>query len=72
MQTGGDGCICFFKYDKDVQKVEFVGMKQVKELSTIQSVLPISICTEDLGNYAIGFTSTDFIMWDLTNETKVL
>nr|CAD1829707.1 unnamed protein product [Ananas comosus var. bracteatus] len=70
--TGGDGCICFFKYDKDVQKVEFVGMKQVKELSTIQSVLPISICTEDLGNYAIGFTSTDFIMWDLSNETKIV
>lgn len=55
--------------------LEFIGMKQVKELSTIQSVVtkPTTFF-EDLaeGNYAIGFTSADFIMWDLRNETKVL
>lgn len=48
-------------------------MKQVKELSTVQSVVTKLNC-EDLvlGSYTIGFTSVDFIMWDLTNETKAL
>lgn len=72
LQTGADGCICYFKYDKIHHKVEFLGMKQVKEISMIQSVFSSSN-SEDmvLGNYAVGFTSVDFIMWDLTNETKV-
>lgn len=49
-------------------------MKQVKELSTIQS-LPANSTSEDkltLGNYAVGFMSADFIIWNLTNESKVL
>ncbi|KAG1326107.1 WD repeat-containing protein 6 [Cocos nucifera] len=71
--TGGDGCICNFKYDKNLQELEFIGMKQVKELSIVQSVVTKSNC-EDLvpGSYTIGFTSVDFIMWDLTNETKTI
>ncbi|XP_065001018.1 uncharacterized protein LOC135634570 isoform X1 [Musa acuminata AAA Group] len=71
--TGADGCICYFKYDKIHHKVEFLGMKQVKEISMIQSVFSSSN-SEDmvLGNYAVGFTSVDFIMWDLTNETKTI
>ncbi|KAI0504458.1 hypothetical protein KFK09_015410 [Dendrobium nobile] len=72
--TGGDGCICYFKYDKNYQILEFVGMKQVKELSTIQSVhtSSISVIESQMGKYAIGFTSADFIMWNLANETKML
>lgn len=55
-----------------MQELEFVGMKQVKELSTVQSVVTKSNCKDlALGSYTIGFTSVDFIMWDLINETKV-
>ncbi|XP_073008935.1 uncharacterized protein [Typha latifolia] len=72
--TGGDGCICLFKYGKKTQKVEFVGIKQVKELSTIQSVFANFISMGDLalGNYVIGFTAADFIVWNLKTETKTL
>lgn len=71
--TGGDGCICNFKYDKNLRELEFIGMKQVKELSTIQSAFTKSNYEDlALGSYAIGFTSVDFIMWDLTNETKTI
>ncbi|XP_068664109.1 uncharacterized protein [Aristolochia californica] len=72
--TGGDGCICHFAFHEDRCSLEFLGMKQVKELSLVQSVLANSSLEEDatLGNYAIGFASTDFIIWDLINGTKVL
>lgn len=70
--TGGDGCICYFKYYKDWRTLEFTGMKQVKELSLVQSVFANS-CLKDMapGNYAVGFASTDFIIWNLANEIKV-
>ncbi|KAG9444066.1 hypothetical protein H6P81_015406 [Aristolochia fimbriata] len=72
--TGGDGCICHFVFHEDLQSLEFLGMEQVKELSLIQSVFANSRLEEDmrLENYAIGFASTDFIIWDLISETKVL
>ncbi|XP_010270950.1 PREDICTED: uncharacterized protein LOC104607119 isoform X2 [Nelumbo nucifera] len=72
--TGADGCVCYFKYDSDWKSLEFTGMKQVKELSLIHSVSSDANTDEDLacGNYAIGFASADFIMWNLTNETKVV
>ncbi|KAI3916030.1 hypothetical protein MKW98_004471 [Papaver atlanticum] len=46
-------------------------MKQVTELSLIQSVSPNS--DEDLsgGNYVIGFASANFTVWNLVNETKI-
>ncbi|OVA13542.1 WD40 repeat [Macleaya cordata] len=71
--TGGDGCVCSFKYDRDWKSLEFTGMKQVKELSLIQSVSADKNSDEDLvgGNYAIGFASADFIIWNLVNEIKV-
>ncbi|WOL19113.1 WD repeat-containing protein 6 isoform X2 [Canna indica] len=71
--TGADGCICYFKCNKILQKIEFTGMKQVKELSIIQSVFSSSN-SEDIasGNYAIGFTSVHFLMWDLANETNII
>ncbi|KAK1366017.1 hypothetical protein POM88_041578 [Heracleum sosnowskyi] len=31
--TGGDGCICYLEYDRDHEKLQFTGMKQVKELT---------------------------------------
>ncbi|KAK9147122.1 hypothetical protein Sjap_007025 [Stephania japonica] len=72
--TGGDGCICYFKYDGDSRSLEFTGMKQVKELSLIQSVSADLSSTDDLTcrKYAIGFTSTDYIIWNLLSEMKVL
>lgn len=71
--TGGDGCICYLEYDKDRESLEFIGMKQVKELSLIQSVsaennsIDLASC-----NYAAGFASTDFIIWNLITEAKVV
>ncbi|KAG8095826.1 hypothetical protein GUJ93_ZPchr0013g35650, partial [Zizania palustris] len=70
--TGGDGCVCFFKYDRNVQKIEFFGMRQVKELGTVQSIYSHHAESRLLSAYAIGFTSADFIIWDLENETKML
>lgn len=72
-QTGGDGCICYLEYDKDRETLEFIGMKQVKELSLIQSVSAENNSVGDLAscNYAVGFASTDFIIWNLITEAKV-
>ncbi|KAI3787476.1 hypothetical protein L1987_41973 [Smallanthus sonchifolius] len=64
--TGGDGCMCYLEYDKFEQKMEFIGMKQVKELSLVKSFFP-----NDNPDYAIGFASADFIVWNLSTETKV-
>ncbi|XP_039780364.1 uncharacterized protein LOC120647591 isoform X3 [Panicum virgatum] len=69
--TGGDGCICFFKYGRNVRKIDFFGMRQVKELGTIQSIYTNLAPESQLSTYAIGFTSADFIIWDLENETKM-
>ena len=55
-----------------MQKIEFFGMRQVKELGTIQSIYTNLASESQLSStYAIGFTSADFIIWDLENETKV-
>ncbi|XP_078169265.1 transducin family protein / WD-40 repeat family protein [Carex rostrata] len=72
--TGGDGCICLFKYQKSDQKMEFIGMKQVKELGTVQSVYSEFHYGEAslLGSLAIGFMSADFVIWDVINETKII
>ncbi|KAL6847615.1 hypothetical protein ACP4OV_022641 [Aristida adscensionis] len=70
--TGGDGCICFFKYGK-TRRIEFFGMRQVKELGTVQSVYTNHAPENQLhSTYAIGFTSADFIIWDLENDTKMV
>lgn len=74
LQTGGDGCICYFEHDRSRHNLEFVGIKQVKELSTIRSVFTNADQQDDLpsGSCAIGFSSSDFIIWNLISETKVL
>lgn len=73
VQTGGDGCICYLQYDKDHENLEFMGMKQVKELSLIQTVSADNNSVDDLAscNYAAGFASADFIIWNLITEAKV-
>uniref|UniRef100_A0A5B7C8Q1 WD repeat-containing protein 6 n=1 Tax=Davidia involucrata TaxID=16924 RepID=A0A5B7C8Q1_DAVIN len=70
--TGGDGCICYLEYDRDRQNLEFIGLKQVKELSSVQSVSNAN-SHDDLasGLYAIGFASANFIIWNVITETKV-
>ncbi|XP_042410998.1 WD repeat-containing protein 6-like isoform X1 [Zingiber officinale] len=71
--TGADGCICYFQYSKILRKIEFIGMNQVKDLSMIQSVFSSATSGDTKFNkYAIGFTSVDFITWDMTNETKTI
>lgn len=74
VQTGGDGCICYLEYNRDRKTLEFIGMKQVKELSLIQSVSADEDSIDSLGSgcYAAGFASVDFIIWNLVTETKVL
>lgn len=71
--TGGDGCICYMEYDRCKQRMEFIGMKQVKELSLVQSLFHNDNPDNNLGagNYAIGFASADFIIWNLSTDTKV-
>ncbi|RVX01429.1 hypothetical protein CK203_017454 [Vitis vinifera] len=73
-QTGGDGCICYLEYRRDRQNLQFIGMKRVKELSLVQSVSSGADSVDDLtsSKYAIGFASTDFIIWNLITETKVV
>ncbi|KAL8544780.1 hypothetical protein ACS0TY_005123 [Phlomoides rotata] len=67
--TGADGCICYLRQDRDLHTLEFIGMKQVKELSTIRSIFNTD---HAVGNYVVGFASSNFIIWNLTTGTKVL
>ncbi|XP_011079487.1 uncharacterized protein LOC105162994 [Sesamum indicum] len=72
--TGADGCICYLQHNRDMLNLEFIGMKQVKELSAIRSVFTTTDHSDDsaVGNYAVGFASANFIIWNLTTGTKVL
>lgn len=48
-------------------------MKQVKELSLIEYVSMDNNSVDALSrSYAAGFASVDFIVWNLTSETKAL
>lgn len=71
--TGADGCICYLEYDGEMQHLQFTGMKQVKELSSIEHV-SVDNNSEDTSSrsYAAGFASVDFIVWNLVNENKVV
>ena len=75
VQTGADGCICHMEYVKlkDQKVLEFIGMKQVKELTSVQSLFYDQNSSLDLTSnlYATGFASTDFIVWNLITEAKV-
>ncbi|KAK7397007.1 hypothetical protein VNO78_18171 [Psophocarpus tetragonolobus] len=71
--TGADGCICYLEYDKEMKNLQFTGMKQVKELSLIENVSVDSNSGDKLSNsYAAGFSSVDFIIWNIINENKVV
>ncbi|KAK1387871.1 hypothetical protein POM88_016049 [Heracleum sosnowskyi] len=61
-------------YARDHEKLQFTGMKQVKELSMVQAVSYSSMLHNDLGsgNYALGFASAEFIIWNLITEAKVV
>ncbi|KAL7200223.1 hypothetical protein ACSBR1_032192 [Camellia fascicularis] len=71
--TGGDGCICYLEHDRDQQNLEFLGMKQVKELSLVRCVFDAT-SSNDLtsGSYAVGFSSSNFLIWNLMSEAKVV
>ncbi|KAJ1412523.1 WD40/YVTN repeat-like-containing domain superfamily [Sesbania bispinosa] len=71
--TGADGCICYLEYDREMQNLQFTGMKQVKELSLIEYV-SVDNSSRDIlsSSYAVGFASVDFIVWNLVNENKVV
>ncbi|XP_019422178.1 PREDICTED: uncharacterized protein LOC109331864 [Lupinus angustifolius] len=71
--TGADGCICYLEYDKDMQNLQFTGMKQVKELTLIEHVsVNNNSADSSSSSYAAGFASVDFIVWNLANENKVM
>ncbi|KAM2685571.1 hypothetical protein FF1_047268 [Malus domestica] len=71
--TGADGCICYLEYERDMKSLQFIGMKQVKELSLIESVSDnISVNELSTCHCAAGFASVDFIIWNLITETKVV
>ncbi|KAI8005689.1 hypothetical protein LOK49_LG07G03445 [Camellia lanceoleosa] len=72
-KTGGDGCICYLEHDRDQQNLEFLGMKQVKEMSLVRCVFDAT-SSNDLtsGSYAVGFSSTNFLIWNLMSEAKVV
>ncbi|CAH9082556.1 unnamed protein product [Cuscuta epithymum] len=70
--SGGDGCICYFEYDRNRKKLEFTGIQQVKELSTVHSVYSTANYNIPSGSYAIGFTSSEFIIWNLSSDRKVV
>nr|XP_027099999.1 uncharacterized protein LOC113719126 isoform X1 [Coffea arabica]XP_027100006.1 uncharacterized protein LOC113719126 isoform X1 [Coffea arabica] len=72
--TGQDGCICYLEYDKTFLGLEFTGMKSLKELSAVRSVSKSGNSNHHLEgeDYAIGFASSDFIIWNLTAQTKVV
>ncbi|KAL5060748.1 hypothetical protein RYX36_032352 [Vicia faba] len=71
--TGADGCVCYLEYDREMQNLQFTGMKQVKELTLIEHV-SVDNMSEDTSSrsYAAGFASVDFIIWNLVNENKVV
>ncbi|KAH1079034.1 hypothetical protein AAZX31_19G206700 [Glycine max] len=71
--TGADGCICYLEFDKEMQNLQFTGMKQVKGLSLIEYVSVDNNSGDKLSSsYAAGFASVDFIVWNLANENKVV
>lgn len=72
--TGQDGCICYLEYDKTFLSLDFIGMKSLKELSVVRSVFKICNSNDHLEgqDYALGFASSDFIIWNLTAQTKVV
>ncbi|PIN24561.1 hypothetical protein CDL12_02708 [Handroanthus impetiginosus] len=53
--TGADGCICHLQHDRVLLNLEFIEMKQVKELSGIRSVFTTTEHSDDspVGNYAV-------------------
>lgn len=57
-----------------MQTLQFMGMKQVKELTLIEyvSVNNNSLNSTSSNSYAAGFASVDFIIWNLVNENKVI
>ncbi|CAI9104863.1 OLC1v1003646C1 [Oldenlandia corymbosa var. corymbosa] len=71
--TGQDGCICYLECNKAWGSLEFVGMKEVKEISSVSSVFWNGDRYDnlDIKGYAVGFASSDFIIWNLTSDTKV-
>ncbi|CAA2979716.1 uncharacterized protein LOC111412465 [Olea europaea subsp. europaea] len=72
--TGADGCICYLQHDRDLLSLEFIGMKQVKELSVVRSIFSTTNCSDNsaVGNYAVGFASSNFLIWNITAENKVI
>ncbi|KAB2620162.1 hypothetical protein D8674_041787 [Pyrus ussuriensis x Pyrus communis] len=57
--TGADGCKCYLEYERDMKSLEFIGMKQVKELSLIESVSADNNSVNELStcHCAAGFAS---------------
>jgi hypothetical protein len=56
----------FFKYGRNVQNIDFFWNEASKRNGTIQSIYTNPASESQLNStYAIGFTSSDFIIWTL-------
>lgn len=65
--------MCYLEYDREMQNLQFTGMKQVKELSLIEyAYVDNNSHDTSSSSYAVGFASVDFLVWNLVNENKVL
>ncbi|KAH9318915.1 hypothetical protein KI387_020684, partial [Taxus chinensis] len=77
--TGKDGCICSFIFDNDgvrdsSNKLIFTGIKDVPEITMVEGVVNyIKVMGDGIQRrLAVGFTSVDFLLWDITNESELL
>ncbi|GLJ20918.1 hypothetical protein SUGI_0381750 [Cryptomeria japonica] len=76
--TGKDGCICSYIFDDDTaqdsNKLIFTGIKDVPEITMVEGVVNyINVMGDGIQrSFAAGFTSVDFLLWDITNESELL
>lgn len=79
VQTGRDGCICKFFIDSKAGRVSSeqnlvcTGVEDVTAISIVESVEYCQVMDrkKDGRRVAIGFIASNFVLWDLTNQSEV-
>ena len=81
LQTGRDGCICRFSVlTEDVghqgrsndQGLMCTGVEDVPAITVVESVQCFHAPNQKImRRLAAGFTASDFVLWDLTNQSEV-
>ncbi|CAM6110005.1 unnamed protein product [Calypogeia fissa] len=84
ISTGSDGCICRFLLDQSstaampraCQQLSCTGIEKVAALSIVESLEDCKGTTAqkhlERWRIAAGFTSSDFLLWDLTHQCEVM